>query len=116
MSSNTSSQGVPRIRKLPRLSRRELSFCGRGDCTDASQQLVRGGPPQAARHLLRTPRAHSTAVSKKHGTTTTIRQSLPLQQEHGVEVPAVRHQCRYFGTALLFESPPSSTAHRDVPT
>jgi len=47
-------------------------------------------------------------VKKRHSTTTATRQILPRQQEHGVEVPAGRHKCRYSGTALSFESPPQA--------
>src|ERR1035438_2124341 len=44
MSSNPCSRDVPRIRKLLRLSRRETSFSGRGDFTDASQKLEERSP------------------------------------------------------------------------
>jgi hypothetical protein len=47
-------------------------------------------------------------------TTTAIRQILPRQREYGVEVPAARHQCRYFGT--LCHSNLRLKQSRDVPT
>ncbi len=63
-SSNTCSRDVPRIRKLRRLSRRELSLCGRGNCTNASQEIVRSGAPG---RLTLIPNSSSTVHEHANG-------------------------------------------------